>query len=56
MGEPGKAFIETVDNQGITLEEVHEFLKGKVSRFKYPSSVEVITELRKSSKHLRTLF
>lgn len=44
-GETGKAFIETVNNQSITLEEVQAFLKDKVSRYKFPSSIEIIAEL-----------
>lgn len=44
-GETGKAFIESTDGKPITKEEIHEFLKDKVSKYKYPSHVEMIDEM-----------
>lgn len=44
-GETGKAFIESTDGKPITRQEIHEFLKDKVSRYKYPSHVEMIDEM-----------
>ncbi len=44
-GETGKAFIESEDGKPITKEEVIEFLTGKVSKYKYPSHVEMIEEM-----------
>ena len=44
-GETGKAFIETEDGKPIAKEEIIDFLKDKVSKYKYPSHVEIIDEM-----------
>ncbi|ESP62605.1 Long-chain-fatty-acid--CoA ligase [Smithella sp. ME-1] len=44
-GETGKAFIESVDGKPISKEEILEFLKDKVSKYKYPSHVEMVDEM-----------
>jgi fatty-acyl-CoA synthase len=44
-GETGKAFIVCQPGQTITLEEVHQFLEGKVARYKYPQRVEILSAL-----------
>ena len=44
-GETGKAFIVSEDGKPITKEEIYAFLKDKVSKYKYPSHVEMIDEM-----------
>ena len=45
-GETGKAFIAlSEEGTGLTLEEIHEFLNGKVAKFKFPTHLEVMEEL-----------
>ncbi len=44
-GETGKAFIQCAKGKSITLDEVHEFLKDKVSKFKYPKYIKLMDEL-----------
>jgi fatty-acyl-CoA synthase len=44
-GEAGMAFIVPVPNESLTENEVLEFLKDKVARYKYPASIKFMTEL-----------
>lgn len=44
-GETGKAFIVLKAGETITREEIYEFLKGKVAKFKYPSHIEFLDAL-----------
>lgn len=44
-GETGKAFLVLEPNATITLEEVHAFLEGQVSRYKFPSHIGILDEL-----------
>ena len=44
-GETGMAFIVSKEGETITKEEVHDFLQGKVARYKYPSHVKIMDEL-----------
>ncbi len=44
-GETGKAFIALKEGETITLEEVHDFLKGKVAKYKFPMHLELMKEL-----------
>jgi fatty-acyl-CoA synthase len=44
-GETGKAFVVSEDGKPITKEEIHAFLQDKVSKYKYPSHVEMIDEM-----------
>jgi fatty-acyl-CoA synthase len=44
-GETGMAFVQLKPGQEMTSEEVLEFLKGKVARFKLPKHVEFVQEL-----------
>lgn len=44
-GETGMAFVQLKPGQEITGEEVLEFLKGKVAKFKYPKHVKFVQEL-----------
>jgi len=49
-GETGKAFVvPKKKGETVTIEEIHEFLQGKVARYKFPSVVEVIDELPMTS-------
>jgi fatty-acyl-CoA synthase len=43
-GETGKAFIVLKEGETITLEEIHEYLEGKVAKYKYPTSLEFLKE------------
>ena len=44
-GESGKAIIVLNDDETLTQEEVNQYLKGKVARYKFPGSLEFIKEL-----------
>ncbi len=44
-GETGRAFIVPKEGETITREEIYEFLKGKVAKFKYPSHIEFLDGL-----------
>jgi len=44
-GETGKAFVVPKPGVSLTLEEIHEFLSGKVAKFKYPSMLELLKEM-----------
>lgn len=44
-GETGKAFIEVNQGENLTIEELNEFLKGKVAKFKFPTQIELIDAL-----------
>lgn len=44
-GETGKAFISLNEGEILTLEEIHEFLQGKVAKYKFPTQVEFMKEL-----------
>ncbi len=44
-GETGMAFVQLKPGQEMTGEEVLEFLKGKVAKFKYPKHVKFVQEL-----------
>jgi fatty-acyl-CoA synthase len=44
-GETGMAFVVPVPNETITVEEIIEYLQGKVAKYKYPSSVRFLEEL-----------
>ncbi len=48
-GETGMAFILPKPGQKISEEEVLEFLKDKVSRFKYPRHIRIVEELPMTS-------
>jgi len=39
------AIIQCESGETITKDDVHEFLKGKVARFKYPSRIKLIESL-----------
>ena len=41
-GETGKALVVPKDGEAITLEEIHEYLNGKVARYKFPSRMELV--------------
>jgi fatty-acyl-CoA synthase len=44
-GETGKVFVVPEDGETITLEEIREFLAGKVAKYKYPTVLEVLDEM-----------
>ncbi len=44
-GETGKAFVILDEGEKLTLEEIHEYLTGKVARYKFPMHVEFLKEL-----------
>jgi len=44
-GETGKAFIQPVKGSTLTLEEIHLFLAGKVSKYKFPAYMEIMEQL-----------
>lgn len=44
-GEVGKGFIVPSGDGGITVEEIQEFLKGKIARYKYPAKYQFLREL-----------
>jgi fatty-acyl-CoA synthase len=45
MGGDGKAFVELHPGETLTLEEIGQFLSGKVARFKYPRQLEVVEQM-----------
>jgi len=48
-GEAGKAFIVCKEGESITKEEVHEFLNGKIAKYKFPAHVKIIDALPMTS-------
>jgi fatty-acyl-CoA synthase len=44
-GETGKAFVVPKEGQSLTPEEIIDFLKGKVAKYKYPTHVEFLDSL-----------
>ncbi len=44
-GETGRAFIQPLKGESISLEEVHAFLEDKVARFKYPKYIELVEKM-----------
>jgi len=44
-GETGKAFVKLEEGEEITLEQIHEFLAGKVAKYKYPTQLECLDEM-----------
>jgi fatty-acyl-CoA synthase len=44
-GETGKAFMVLKENEELTKEEIHQFLDGKVAKYKFPAHVEFVKEL-----------
>jgi fatty-acyl-CoA synthase len=44
-GETGKAFVVLKENSELTKEEIHQFLDGKVAKYKFPTHVEFVKEL-----------
>jgi fatty-acyl-CoA synthase len=44
-GETGKAFVEPKKGETVSLAEIHEFLTGKMAKFKYPSLLELLDEM-----------
>ncbi len=44
-GETGKAYVVPEQGETITLEEIREFLKGKVANYKRPSQLELLDEM-----------
>lgn len=48
-GQSGKAYIVAKKNQSISIEDVRQFLNGKVSRYKFPTSIELIKEMPRTA-------
>ncbi len=48
-GETGLAFVVKKTDTKLTIEEIHQYLEGKVSKFKFPSQVEFVAELPMTS-------
>ena len=45
-GETGKAFIVPKEpNDLVAIDEIHEFLAGKIAKYKWPSHVQILDEL-----------
>jgi fatty-acyl-CoA synthase len=44
-GETGLAFVVAAQGETITEEEVREFLKDKVAKFKHPKTIEFVEDL-----------
>lgn len=44
-GETGKAYVVPKMAETISLEQIHEFLDGKVARFKYPAQLELLESM-----------
>ena len=44
-GETGKAFVVLKEGGSITLDDMRGFLEGKVAKYKYPSLLEILSEL-----------
>lgn len=48
-GETGKAFIVLKNGETITIEEVKDFLQGKIARYKFPTRLELLDALPMTS-------
>jgi fatty-acyl-CoA synthase len=48
-GERPKAFVTLKDGEETTEEEIIDFVKGRIARFKAPAAVEFLDELPKTS-------
>jgi len=44
-GETGLVFVVPVEGQTITLEEINEYLEGKLARFKHPRQIRFMDDL-----------
>jgi fatty-acyl-CoA synthase len=44
-GETGKAYIVCKPGESLTLLDVHQFLQGKVARYKFPTLIEIVDSL-----------
>lgn len=44
-GETGKAFVVLKEGESLCLDDIKRFLEGKVARYKYPSHLEILSEL-----------
>jgi fatty-acyl-CoA synthase len=44
-GETGKIFVVPEEGESITLEEIHEFLDGKIARYKFPKKMTIMDAL-----------
>ncbi len=44
-GETGKAFVVLNPEETIDLEEIHQYLEGKLARYKFPRKLEILDEL-----------
>ena len=44
-GETGLVFVVPVEGQTITLEEINEYLEGKLARFKHPRQIRFLDDL-----------
>jgi len=44
-GEAGLVFVVPVEGQAITLEEINEYLEGRVARFKHPRDIRIMDDL-----------
>lgn len=44
-GETGKAFIQCKPGAQLTMADVHEYLDGKLAKFKFPSVIELVDAL-----------
>ena len=44
-GETGKAYIVCNQGKNLTVAQVHQFLKGKVAKYKFPTLLEIVDSL-----------
>ena len=44
-GETGMAFIVVKDGESLTKDEISDFLKGKIAKFKFPTHIKFIDDL-----------
>ena len=44
-GEAGLVFVVPVEGEAITLEEINEYLEGRVARFKHPRDIRIMDDL-----------
>jgi fatty-acyl-CoA synthase len=44
-GETGKAFVVLKEKEELTMEGIHQFLDGKLAKYKFPTHVEFVKEL-----------
>jgi fatty-acyl-CoA synthase len=44
-GETGKAYIVTREGKSLSLSEIHQFLSGKIARYKFPALIEIVESL-----------